>query len=56
MTVEVRSDGHGKAAKAPPIALKFHSTKIWIVKCQNRRNPQPLSGVRFAWAMECIRV
>jgi hypothetical protein len=28
MTVEIRSDGHGKAAKAPSIVIKFHSTKI----------------------------
>ena len=40
MTVEVRSDGHGKAAKAPPITFRFHITKIRIVKWARRRNQQ----------------
>jgi hypothetical protein len=40
MIVEVRSDGHGKAAKAAPIALKFYSTNVRIVKWASRRNQQ----------------
>jgi hypothetical protein len=45
-----------ESGKAVLIALKFHSTKLRIVKCAHRRNQQTCPAFDSVWAMECVRV